>query len=152
MTNKAKAWLYTLFSCLAYLLVMAALFIWKWDELINDRSSRIGTLGFVVIGLVLICLKSKICKFIESSNVLFTFSLLGLVCCLGVTAMTEQLTVIFAFSLFGSAVSGIFDKVVRVYNDNSYKVIDGIREPNKSVALSDKEAWARAFGINFKAE
>ena len=35
---------------------------------------------------------------------------------------------------------------------NSEIIIDGISQPNKAKALPQKEAWSRAFGINFVAE
>ena len=153
-TNKTKAILYTMYSCGAYLATMLSLFIWKWDEYVTyaDGGTKIGMYGFVLIGLCLICFKNKIFKLIEASNILFTFSIIGFICCLGVKAMANELMLIFAFSLVGSAISGIFDRVVTVYKDNSFVEIKGVKTPNKEKALTDKEAWARAFGINFIAQ
>lgn len=154
MTNKAKALKYTLFSCLAYLIIMLVLFVWKWDDYVTyaDGGTKIGMFGFLVVGLCLIVFKQKIFKLIEASNVMFTFSLVGFLVSIGVKAMSEELLLIFTFSLLGSAISGIFDRVTAVYKQNSTLVINGIEQPNKAKALPDREAWARAFGINFKAE
>ena len=152
MTNKGKALLYTMYSCLSFLVVMSILFIWKWDDYIAETSTKISMFGIIVVSIVLLCLRSKILKLIEHSNLLFLFATIGFVFCFCVESMTSELKIIFGFTMLGSALSSIFDRVVKVYQDNSYKIIDGIRTPNKDKALSDKEAWQRAFGINFKAE
>lgn len=152
-TNKAMSIVYTLYSCLSYLIVMGILFIWKREDYIVYAASatKIGIAGFIIIALVCICFANKIMKLIEASNPLFMFSLVGFALCfLGELALA-QMRVIFTFSLLGSSISGVFDRVVKVYKDNSYIEERGIRQPNKDPALPQKEAWARAFGINFIA-
>lgn len=152
MTNKGKAIIYTIFSCLSYLVVMSILFIWKWDAYIAKQGTRLSMYGIVVASLILICLRSKIVQLIEHSNLLFLFSLIGFLFCFFVEALSGELKIIFGFTLLGSALSSVFDRVVKVYNDSAYKIIDGIKTPNKEKALPDKEAWARAYGINFVAK
>ncbi len=152
MTNKGKAVIYTIYSCLSYLVVMSILFIWKWDEYISEQGTKIGMFGIIVISLVILCLRSKIIKLIEHSNLLFLFSFIGFAFCFFVESLTAELKIIFGFTMLGSALSSVFDRVVKVYQQNAYKIIDGIRTPNKDKALPEKEAWQRAFGINFKAE
>jgi CDP-diglyceride synthetase len=153
-TNKTMSWVYTLYSCLAYALIMGVLLIVKRESYFENPSNavKIGVWGYLIIGLCLIIFASRIGNITAKIKPALLFCIVGVILCELVKQAMVELQLVLWVSLAASAVSTVFADVAEVYKKNSEVIIDGISQPNKAPALPQKEAWARAFGINFISE
>ena len=150
-TNKTMSWIYTLYSCIAYSIIMGVLLIIKRKDYFTSPSTavKIGVWGYLIIALCLIVFASRIGNLTSKVKPSLLFCIVGVVLCELVKQAMMELQLVLWVSLLASAVSTVFSDVAEVYKKNSEIIIDGISQPNKAPALSQKEAWARAFGINF---
>lgn len=153
-TNKTMCWVYTLYSALAYAVIMGALLIVKREEYFETptTSVKIGVFGYLIISLILIVFAGKIAKLTKKIKPALLFCIVGVVLCELVKQAMVELQIVMWVSLLASAVSSVFSDIAEVYKNNSEIEINGVKQPNKAPALSQKEAWARAFGINFIAK
>lgn len=150
-TNKTMSWVYTLYSCLTYAIIMGVLLIAKREDYFETPSTavKIGVWGYLIIALCLIVFAGKIGKIASKIKPALLFCIVSVVLCELVKRAMVELQLVLWVSLLASAVSTVFSDVAAVYSKNSEIIIDGVSQPNKAPALEQKEAWARAFGINF---
>lgn len=153
-TNKTMSWIYTIYSCLTYAIIMGMLLIIKREDYFKSPTNavKIGVWGYLIIALCLIMFSSKISNLTSKVKPSLLFCIVGVVLCELVKQAMVELQLVLWVSLLASAISGVFSDVAEVYKKNSEIIIDGISQPNKAKALPQKEAWSRAFGINFVAE
>ena len=150
-TNKTMSWIYTLYSCLAYSIIMGILLIVKRKDYFTTPSTavKIGVWGYLIIALCLIVFANRISNLTNRIKPPLLFCIVGVIFCELVKHAMVELQLVLWVSLLASAISTVFSDVAEVYKKNSEVIIDGVSQPNKAPALSQKEAWARAFGINF---
>jgi hypothetical protein len=150
-TNKTMSLIYTLYSCLAYSIIMGILLIVKRKDYFSTPSTavKIGVWGYLVIALCLIVFANRISNLTSKIKPSLLFCIVGVILCELVKHAMVELQIVLWVSLLASAISTVFSDVAEVYKKNSEVIIDGVSQPNKAPALSQKEAWARAFGINF---
>ena len=145
MTNLGKARLYKMYAFLIYAIPMMVLFFANMDEYKSD-GSIFGFFGIVILMLVLIAFKNTVLEFVKKRTVL-TVSVFVLLFSMLMASFADKMVLIATVSTIGGVFQGIVDVVADTYYNHAYIVKDGIKTRNPEMALTDKEAWAEAYGL-----
>ncbi len=145
MTNRGMCLLYKAYSFIVYTIPMAALFIANADVYKSD-GSIFGFWGVVILAFVCLSFKTTFINLIKNrtlmtvSGLFFLFSII-------MHYLSSEMILISAVSFFGAVLQSIFEVVADVYNEHSYMLVDGVKKRNRKKAISQKEAWAEAYGL-----
>lgn len=144
MTNGAKCLLYRFYAFIVYSTPLAILLLINNGYLSN--GSKIGVFGIIIISLIIVMFKEQMLTFFKSQP-LFITSLVLLFISIVFKYIGDELFYISLCSIIGSVVSMVFGKVANVYENYKYITIDGIKKKNRQQSISDKQAWAEAYGF-----
>ncbi len=150
LTNGGMCRIYKIYTFLVYVIPMALLFAFKYESFSSD-GGMFGFWGIIVLMLCVIMFKDFCASFFKKQPII-SVSIVLLVIGLFAEFLAEYLPLIGIVSGVAGVLSCIFSVVADVYNNHAYKVIDGEKIINKSIALPQKEAWREAYGYNFYAE
>ena len=145
MTNRGMCLLYKVYSFIAYAIPMTILFLVNIDAYRSD-GSIFGFWGLVIIAFVFIAFKNTFINLVKDRT-LVTVSALFLIFSLLMHYLASEMILISMMSFSGALVQSFFDGVADVYNEHSYVLIEGVKRRNRKKAISQKEAWAEAYGF-----
>lgn len=137
LTNFGKSILWKILAFLVYLIPMAALFIWNFEEYTTD--SRLSFFGIVIIGFVVIAFANTVKK-ILNYNVGLSVNAIIFLISIFAQFLGEQLCLISAVSFFGCLISMLFGAVGNTYYRLSFiRDEQGRRRKDMSPGLSFRE-------------
>lgn len=147
LTNSGMSRLYKLYSFLIYVIPMIVLFIIKKDAFSSD-GGIFGFWGIIVLILCIIMFKDFCASFFKKQPIL-SVSIVLLVLGFFSEFLATYLTLIGVVSGVAGLLSSLVSVVADVYENHSYKIIDGEKIINKRAAIPQKEAWREAYGYTF---
>ena len=147
LTNSGMCRLYKLYTFLIYVIPMTVLFITKHDAF-SSQGGVFGFWGIIVLILCVLMFKEFVASFFKKQPII-SVSIVLLVIGLFAEFLASYLALIGIVSGVSGVASSVVSVVADVYNTHSYKMVDGEKVLNKSVAISQKEAWHEAYGYNF---
>ena len=147
LTNSGMCRLYKIYTFLIYVIPMTVLFIIKHDAF-SSQGGIFGFWGIIVLILCVLMFKEFISSLFNKQPII-SVSIVLLVVGLFAEFLASYLTLIGIVSGVSGIASSLVSVVADVYSAHSYKTIDGEKVLNKSVAISQKEAWREAYGYNF---
>lgn len=146
LTNSGMCRIYKLYTFLVYVIPMTILFIAKYDAF-SSRGGIFGFWGIIVLILCVLMFKEFLASFFKKQPII-SISIVLLTIGLFAEFLASYLTLIGIISGASGIASSMVSVVADVYNSHSYKMVDGEKVLNKSVAISQKEAWREAYGYN----
>lgn len=147
LTNSGMCRIYKLYTFLIYVIPMTILFIAKHDAF-SSQGKIFGFWGIIVLILCVLMFKEFVASFFKKQPII-SVSIVLLVIGLFAEFLASYLALIGIVSGVSGVASSVVSVVADVYNTHSYKMVDGEKVLNKSVAISQKEAWHEAYGYNF---
>ena len=147
LTNSGMCRLYKLYTFLIYVIPMTVLFISKHDAF-SSQGGVFGFWGIIVLILCVLMFKEFVATFFKKQPII-SVSIVLLVIGLFAEFLASYLALIGIVSGVAGIASSIVSVVADVYNNHSYKLVDGEKILNKGVAIPQKEAWREAYGYNF---
>ena len=145
LTNRGKSIVYRCLAFLVYVIPMTILFIANYKAYTNTAGS-VGFWGFVIIAFCILSFKNTIIECFKK-RALTTFSIAILIIAIVMRFLADEIILIATISTVGSVLSSFIEVVADTYDNLSYKLIDGVKQRNTDQALSDKKAWAMAYGF-----
>lgn len=145
MTNRGMSLLYKAYSFIVYVIPMAALFLLNLDAYKTD-GSIFGFWGFVILAFVFVAFKNSFLNLIKNRT-LITVSGMFLIFAVLMNYLASEMILISSVSFVGAVLQSVIGVVADVYSDHAYITVDGIKRLNGKKALSQKQAWAEAYGF-----
>lgn len=147
LTNGGMAKVYKIYTLLAYILPMSALYLWKYKEF-SAEGSKFGFFGLIVLMLCVIMFKNFCVEFFKNYRIL-SVSIIIMIVGLFADYLASQLVLIGAWSVGASVLSLIISVVGDIYDEHAFKTVDGEKTRNPDPAISQKQAWKEAYFYNF---
>lgn len=116
MTNQGKALFWSLIAIFVFVAPLAALAIKNSDKLLKTPETTLTFFSIALIVLFLVFAKKVIKALCKVLTAPFFGCLVGFLICLGLKALTSDLTLIFAAGLLGSALAWAPFQIAGLYN------------------------------------
>lgn len=150
LTNGGMSRIYKLYTFLAYLCPMLALFIIKRDEF-SSQGGVIGFWGIIALFLCIIAFREFCVSFFKKYRQL-SISLIVLIIGLLSEFLGDNMVIIGAVSTAASLISMFFSCVADVYENHAFRLVDGEKTLNRGAGLKQSDAWREAYFFGFAEE